>query len=151
MATDSAKWIKAREGKLGWSKCLSSKQNQVVKLHSGPILHWGVKGNDDDDDDKIHDIKTRGTKLQIWKTIFQLVGYIAEFTDFIHSLVFWKERVSQTKFIFVFRWEGATVSETSCSLINTTMEKSHKSNNSTRDISLSEQFKIIHSSVELIV
>jgi hypothetical protein len=51
MAMDSAKWIKARKEKLGWSKSLSSKQNQVTNLHSDPMLHWEVKGTDDDDMD----------------------------------------------------------------------------------------------------
>jgi hypothetical protein len=45
---DSAERIKAREEKLGWSKSFSSKQNQVANLHSGPMPHYGVKGNDDD-------------------------------------------------------------------------------------------------------
>jgi hypothetical protein len=59
MAKDSGKWIKTREEKPGWSKSHSSKQNQVVNLHSGPMLHC-VKGttdyDDDDDDDDDDDV-----------------------------------------------------------------------------------------------
>jgi ureidoglycolate hydrolase len=63
-------------------KSFSSKQNQVVNLHSDPMLHWGVKGTDDDDDDVNYDDTDDVSPRDIWE-LFQIVTVIIkDYTDF---------------------------------------------------------------------